>query len=1296
MAAVYAQRSLAKPVAHWLVFIVCMLIWGAPAWAQSIELKEAWRKTDEVTPTDLLPSSEKYEEAELWARRALDLAKKELEAESSAFLHSVDQLAEILGLRAASEYEGPYQPLRQKHLLEAEELFKLSLSIRKKNTSYKSQDIAESQRKLAQVYVGQGRITDAELMHRESIELLEKTLGKNHPDVGEAVYKLAEFYNLRNFKKAEPLYRRVISINEKSFGRESPEIADIFFKYGVALIFHKREPEAIPFLKRSISIFIKKPTEYFSKANDVGYWAIFSVSSLYNNSGRYSDSAALWQQVLTAIEKIPNFDTQITAKIIKHLASDYYKLRRYAEAEPLYLRAVSLDPNDWECCWAYQLAYLYEDQQRFDDAEALLTRFEPHAPPGAAPLTEFYVRRGRYFEAERIYQERLAQAESRLSGDDISLIEPISSLANLDRLQGKNTEAETLYRRALIISEKYLNAGETSLDSGTKPSDIARILTNLGSLYTQQFRYADAEASFKRALTILEKTTDLNRAQIAENLNHLAELNVLQDRTVDAVPIYTRSISIQDKMGTDGEYGVASTLIDLGNIYMQLGRFADASGMYKRAHETLSKMKGDRDPDVAASMFSLANAYSYMGRYKEAERLLQQALAKAEGFQNPNQYSLAAILKRLADNYLLMKMPIKSEQFYRRALEIYEKNPTPSKINIADTYLGLGYLYRFQGRYSEMVSLMQRVITMTDTESSFSRKINNQAKAILAEGYGALGNYEKAAPLLEGVVASDLFKNVDYFSLIENATKAGYFTEKKSFDLAFSLLQSRTSSKAGDAFSKFSQRFIVNKGHINELVREEQDLSGQFDIIEKLLIEEISRKTESRQSAELQLRSRLLDVENRRKKLRDNILEIAPNYVALTNPPAIKAEDIQPILAEDEALLAIMPGPKSYIWLLTNTTSDWAEIPVSAAGLSSQVQALRASLSSGKFNLRLGYTMYRQLFSPIIDKLAGKKRLSVYVNGPLSSIPLQVLVTKDPAGKGYREVDWLVKSYAVTNVPSIFSFKSQRTTVPPSRAPKTMIAFGDPVYDQNLAQKGKQAPVINIAQRGITSFYRGELADFSLIGRSLAREPLPGTRREVLAVAKSVNASARDLYLGLSASPATVRNANLTDYRIVYFATHALVAGDIEKFIKAKAEPAIALTFPKNPTRKNNGLLFASDVAQLKMDADWTVLSACNTAAGDSVGAEALSGLARAFIYAGSRSLLVSHWQVDDRRTARLMTNLFGIVQANPTLSHGEALQQAELRLLGSARSDEDANPRLWAPFVVIGEPAKNKPTARK
>jgi len=132
----------------------------------------------------------------------------------------------------------------------------------------------------------------------------------------------------------------------------------------------------------------------------------------------------------------------------------------------------------------------------------------------------------------------------------------------------------------------------------------------------------------------------------------------------------------------------------------------------------------------------------------------------------------------------------------------------------------------------------------------------------------------------------------------------------------------------------------------------------------------------------------------------------------------------------------------------------------------------------------------------------------------------------------------------------------------------------------------------------------------------------------------------------------------------------------------------LVLSIPAAPSEEDNGLLTASEVATLKLNADFVVLSACNTA-GDEPGAEALSGLARAFFYAGARSLVVSHWEVDDEATVALMGGLFKALKANPDLSRAEALRMSMLNMIGNPSKPEWAQPSFWAPFVIVGEPKK-------
>jgi CHAT domain-containing protein len=243
-----------------------------------------------------------------------------------------------------------------------------------------------------------------------------------------------------------------------------------------------------------------------------------------------------------------------------------------------------------------------------------------------------------------------------------------------------------------------------------------------------------------------------------------------------------------------------------------------------------------------------------------------------------------------------------------------------------------------------------------------------------------------------------------------------------------------------------------------------------------------------------------------------------------------------------------------------------------------------------------------------------------------------------------------------------------------------MIAFADPVFS-------KDAIAQSVALRGFADHSENGQPDLASLAKALPQ--LPETKDEVGAIANVLHADKNDLKLGREASVTTVKQTKLDIYHIVYFATHALVAGEVEKFAKVKAEPALVLTIPEKPTELDDGLLTASEVAQLKLNADWVVLSACNTAAEDKPGAEALSGLARAFFYAGARSLVVSHWEVDSQATVQLMTGMFQAISNNPKLSHAEALQQSMLMMIDSATSDDEAHPRIWAPFVIVGEPPR-------
>ena len=198
--------------------------------------------------------------------------------------------------------------------------------------------------------------------------------------------------------------------------------------------------------------------------------------------------------------------------------------------------------------------------------------------------------------------------------------------------------------------------------------------------------------------------------------------------------------------------------------------------------------------------------------------------------------------------------------------------------------------------------------------------------------------------------------------------------------------------------------------------------------------------------------------------------------------------------------------------------------------------------------------------------------------------------------------------------------------------------------------------------------------------------PLPETADEICEVAHDLGVDlATHVYLGAAATESKIKQLSeagtLAKNKIVHFATHGAVAGEIS----SATEPGLLLTPPDKASETDDGYLSASEIAGLKLDADWVILSACNTAAGDAKGAEALSGLARAFFYAGARSLLVSHWEVASEPTVKLITKAVDELKHDPKIGRAEALRRSMLAALSDGK-DGEAHPSVWAPFVLVGE----------
>jgi CHAT domain-containing protein len=378
-----------------------------------------------------------------------------------------------------------------------------------------------------------------------------------------------------------------------------------------------------------------------------------------------------------------------------------------------------------------------------------------------------------------------------------------------------------------------------------------------------------------------------------------------------------------------------------------------------------------------------------------------------------------------------------------------------------------------------------------------------------------------------------------------------------------------------------------------------------------------------------------------------------------------------------------------------------------AAATCRQFYPQPADAAALPFDTDLAHELYRQTLGPVADLLRGRQLLIAAMDA-FTTLPLHVLVTAPPAAGGslserMQSARWLSQRQPITTLASVASLKTQRVQARGPRAPKPYLAFANPLLlgengDDRRAFDRQSCPPVKASssQRLLTKsrsarMLAGGGADIEALRRG---SPLPESTDEVCAVARALNAPVSDVYLGARATVSAVkqlgrRNA-LTDYRVVHFATHGLMVGGASAVEQALTEPAILLTPPAPDTAPaaladDNGLLGSSDIAALNLNADWVILSACNTAAGSGTEVEALAGLSRAFLYAGARALLVSHWEVDSIAAVKITTAAFAEISRNPQTPRAKALQVAMSALIASAEPHE-AHPAYWAPFVVVGD----------
>ncbi|MES1978822.1 MAG: CHAT domain-containing protein [Pseudomonadota bacterium] len=503
------------------------------------------------------------------------------------------------------------------------------------------------------------------------------------------------------------------------------------------------------------------------------------------------------------------------------------------------------------------------------------------------------------------------------------------------------------------------------------------------------------------------------------------------------------------------------------------------------------------------------------------------------------------------------------------------------------------------------------------------------------------------------------------------------------------------------ALADAAVRSAASEPALADLVRREQDAKNEVTGLRNYLARETGAAASPLPEIAAGIRARITELEALREALHAQLKSRFVNYEGLVRPLPPSTAAIGKALAPDEALLMLLPTEQAvYVWAVTaGQPSAFARVALPQPTLEQMVHSIRSTLDFGQmrsgvraFDGASSSELYERLLKPVQSAISGKKRLVVAAGGALGQLPFGVLLTRPATLSSPADLaaaPWLIKQAAITQVPSVSAWLAGKRLAGAAPAPELLMGWGDPQFAVNpaLAQAGAQGAIRNILLTRAPVLADPD-SDKPVLPAALRYRdipPLPETRGELVAIAASLKADAgRDLRLGGQATRASVlqssQSGELQRKKVLVFATHGLMAGDLPNL----NQPALALAATGGDGQDPLApLLTLADVLGLKLNADWVVLSACNTAAADGKAEEALSGLARGFFYAGTRSLLVTHWAVESESARQLTTATFAHYSQNPQAPKAESLRQAMLAVMARA---EYSHPAYWAPYALVGD----------
>lgn len=515
--------------------------------------------------------------------------------------------------------------------------------------------------------------------------------------------------------------------------------------------------------------------------------------------------------------------------------------------------------------------------------------------------------------------------------------------------------------------------------------------------------------------------------------------------------------------------------------------------------------------------------------------------------------------------------------------------------------------------------------------------------------------------------------------------------------LAFRISELFRSNGSQGALADGAARLAAGNPQLRGLIEQEQVLrfdqtssrrafASSTERVDRLAVQpSADERVARRQADDAAAKARTFEAsQDKLRQLRRQISAQFPVYRELVSPSLPGAARIGAALKPGEVYLnlyagssagfafVVQPGGK-----LTGTRLDITRAQTRAliASLRKPFDAGLPPLKAGDlggFDLNASHGLYKAWLAPLQSQLQGARTIYISAGGLLASLPWNVLTTQ-PA-KTLADAQWWVGQVTPVIMPSASALVLERSMQARS-AGSPFVAYADPAFDGRDVAVPPDAATRSVRKRAVSV----TVPDFDY--RQVNR--LPETLDEARAIATTLGASEQSVVHGTQATRTQVMQQDLSDTRVLEFATHGLLPGEVPGMLKA----GLAMAYEGRGL--GDSVLTIDDIVGLRLNADWVVLSACNTGFASGAAGDSMSALSRGFFAAGGRTVLATQWSVESQSAKQLTVGLFKALAADPAVSKAEALASTERAMIAGTYGALYRHPYYWAPYFIAGDAAR-------